>query len=65
MNTLDHDATDDELTAAILEKHIAPALDVINLLPFETPDPKPNELLVIVDRHNNIYARITVDIIRS
>ena len=65
MNTIYNDATDAELIDALLTLHIAPALDLLDIVPFETPDPKPNELLVVIDAHNNVYARITLDIIRE
>lgn len=64
MNTIDHDATDAELVNALLNVHIARALDAVDIAPFETPDPQPNELIVVIDAHNNVYARITVNIIR-
>lgn len=64
MNTIDHDPTDAELTEAILVHHVGRAFNGPGLATFEGPDPKPNELLVIIDEPNRVYARITVDILR-
>jgi len=65
MNTIDHDPTDAELTEALLVHHIGRAFDGPGLETFESPDSKPNEMFVIIDAVNHIYARITVDIIRD
>lgn len=65
MNTIDHDATDDEIVEALLVNHIGPALDELGIVPYEGPDPKPNELLAVYDEHNKIYVRVTLTVIRG